>query len=187
MLRFFEKPKLHKAFNNAGLRHINNFEKRWVLMKILIKLNNALTSRKRVNIYGDVPKWLKGPDSKSGRSVLPAQEFKSLHLRQTEPGRNLRSGSFYFQWMKSPAFMPASGIFFYPQSSKNFFRCEIKQLTRWLACRETPLLSHCDIWNVSRSNAWVAETQSSFYFSHRVWYNFFVSTSSQIRLRLARD
>ena len=66
-------------------------------MKILIKLNNALTSRKRVNIYGDVPKWLKGPDSKSGRSVLPAQEFKSLHLRQTEPGRNLRSGSFYFQ------------------------------------------------------------------------------------------
>ena len=76
---------------------------------------------------------------------------------------------------------------FYPQSSKNFFRCEIKQLTRWLACRETPLLSHCDIWNVSRSNAWVAETQSSFYFSHRVWYNFFVSTSSQIRLRLARD
>ena len=112
MLRFFEKPKLHKAFNNAGLRHINNFEKRWVLMKILIKLNNALTSRKRVNIYGDVPKWLKGPDSKSGRSVLPAQEFKSLHLRQTEPGRNLRSGSFYFQWMKSPVFMPASGIFF---------------------------------------------------------------------------
>ena len=33
-------------------------------------------------IFGDVPKWLKGPDSKSGRSVLPAQEFESLHLRQ---------------------------------------------------------------------------------------------------------
>ena len=31
--------------------------------------------------YGDVPKWLKGPDSKSGRSAPPAQEFKSLHLR----------------------------------------------------------------------------------------------------------
>ena len=31
--------------------------------------------------YGDVPKWLKGPDSKSGRSALPAQGFKSLHLR----------------------------------------------------------------------------------------------------------
>ncbi len=32
--------------------------------------------------FGDVPKWLKGPDSKSGRSVLPALGFKSLHLRQ---------------------------------------------------------------------------------------------------------
>ena len=32
-------------------------------------------------LYGDVPKWLKGPDSKSGRSVLPALGFKSLHLR----------------------------------------------------------------------------------------------------------
>ena len=32
-------------------------------------------------IFGDVPKWLKGPDSKSGRSVLPALGFKSLHLR----------------------------------------------------------------------------------------------------------
>ena len=31
--------------------------------------------------YGDVPKWLKGPDSKSGRRVLPVQEFESLHLR----------------------------------------------------------------------------------------------------------
>ena len=31
---------------------------------------------------GGVPKWLKGPDSKSGRSASPAQEFESLHLRQ---------------------------------------------------------------------------------------------------------
>lgn len=30
---------------------------------------------------GDVPKRLKGPDSKSGRSVLPAHGFKSHHLR----------------------------------------------------------------------------------------------------------
>ena len=37
-------------------------------------------------LYGDVPKWLKGPDSKSGRSVPPAQEFKSLHLRQEKTG-----------------------------------------------------------------------------------------------------
>lgn len=29
--------------------------------------------------------------------------------------------------------------------------------------------------------------ESAFYFSHRVWYNFPVSTSGQIRLRLARD
>ena len=36
----------------------------------------------RFSIHGGVPKWLKGPDSKSGRSVLPAQEFESLHLRQ---------------------------------------------------------------------------------------------------------
>ena len=31
--------------------------------------------------FGDVPKWLKGPHSKCGRSVTPAPEFKSLHLR----------------------------------------------------------------------------------------------------------
>ena len=36
----------------------------------------------RFSIHGGVPKWLKGADSKSGRSVLPAQEFESLHLRQ---------------------------------------------------------------------------------------------------------
>ena len=34
---------------------------------------------------------------------------------------------------------------------------------------------------------WATDTQSTFYFSHRVWYNFPVSTSGQIRLRLARD
>ena len=32
--------------------------------------------------YGDVPKWLKGPDSKSGRRVLPVLGFESPHLRQ---------------------------------------------------------------------------------------------------------
>ena len=32
--------------------------------------------------FGDVPKRLKGPDSKSGRSAPPARGFKSLHLRQ---------------------------------------------------------------------------------------------------------
>ena len=57
MLRFFEKPKLHKAFNYGGSRHIKSFETRRVLMEILIKLNIALTSRKRVNIYGSVSKW----------------------------------------------------------------------------------------------------------------------------------
>ena len=31
--------------------------------------------------FGGVPKWLKGPDSKSGRPALPVQEFESLHLR----------------------------------------------------------------------------------------------------------
>ena len=36
----------------------------------------------RFSINGGVPKWLKGPDSKSGRSASPAQEFESLHLRQ---------------------------------------------------------------------------------------------------------
>ncbi len=34
-----------------------------------------------LNTSGDVPKRLKGPDSKSGRSALPARGFKSLHLR----------------------------------------------------------------------------------------------------------
>lgn len=32
--------------------------------------------------YGDIPKWLKGPHSKCGRSVnVPAREFKSRYLR----------------------------------------------------------------------------------------------------------
>ena len=57
MLRFFEKAKLHKAFNDGGSRHINNFAACRVLIEILIKLNIALTSRKRVNIYGSVSKW----------------------------------------------------------------------------------------------------------------------------------
>ena len=34
------------------------------------------------NIYGDVPKWLKGPHSKCGRLLTATREFKSLHLRQ---------------------------------------------------------------------------------------------------------
>ena len=32
-------------------------------------------------IYGDVPKWLKGPHSKCGRRLKSARGFKSLHLR----------------------------------------------------------------------------------------------------------
>ena len=43
-------------------------------------LSKDFLRKKRVEIYGDVPKWLKGPDSKSGRRVLPVQEFESLHL-----------------------------------------------------------------------------------------------------------
>ena len=39
--------------------------------------------------YGDVPKWLKGPDSKSGRSVPPALGFKSPHLRHINDGMGL--------------------------------------------------------------------------------------------------
>ena len=39
------------------------------------------TDRDRSVFCGGVPKWLKGPDSKSGRSASPAQEFESLHLR----------------------------------------------------------------------------------------------------------
>ena len=31
--------------------------------------------------YADVPKWLKGPHSKCGRTAIPSREFKSLHLR----------------------------------------------------------------------------------------------------------
>ena len=34
------------------------------------------------DIYGDVPKWLKGPHSKCGRPFIAAREFKSPHLRQ---------------------------------------------------------------------------------------------------------
>ena len=40
------------------------------------------TDRDRSVFCGGVPKWLKGPDSKSGRSVPPALGFKSPHLRQ---------------------------------------------------------------------------------------------------------
>ena len=34
------------------------------------------------NIQGDVPKWLMGPLSKSGRGLKSPREFESLHLRQ---------------------------------------------------------------------------------------------------------
>ena len=34
------------------------------------------------NTQGDVPKWLKGPLSKSGRGLKSLREFESLHLRQ---------------------------------------------------------------------------------------------------------
>ncbi len=44
--------------------------------------------------YGDVPKRLKGPHSKCGRSET-AQGFKSLHLREkTPPGQSL--GEFFY-------------------------------------------------------------------------------------------
>ena len=36
------------------------------------------------NPYGDVPKWLKGLPWKGSRSLIAAQEFKSLHLRHKE-------------------------------------------------------------------------------------------------------
>ena len=41
--------------------------------------------------------------------------------------------------------------------------------------------------NAARSPLGVADAQSTFDFSHKVWYNLPVSTSGQIRLRLARD
>ena len=50
--------------------------------------------RKRVNIYGDVPKRLKGPDSKSGRRPLGVQGFKSLHLRQNALELNISKALF---------------------------------------------------------------------------------------------
>ena len=43
---------------------------------------------------GDVPKWLKGPHSKCGRSVIPVPEFKSLHLRFGKDNFRYRKLSF---------------------------------------------------------------------------------------------
>ena len=48
----------------------------------LLHLTTKTYIGKIIKSNGDVPKWLKGPHSKCGRSVTPAQEFKSLHLRQ---------------------------------------------------------------------------------------------------------
>ena len=46
MLRFFEKAKLHKAFNQAGSRHIDNFALCRVLMEILIKIEYCVNLAK---------------------------------------------------------------------------------------------------------------------------------------------
>ena len=76
----------------------------------------------RFSIHGGVPKWLKGPDSKSGRSASPAQEFESLHLRQKErhalrvsfflgSGRRRRSPSFEDQNARGRQSRPCAKIF----------------------------------------------------------------------------
>ncbi len=54
--------------------------KRFIVYNLITSVLSAVMKAK--NLIGDVPKWLKGPDSKSGRSASPAQEFESLHLRQ---------------------------------------------------------------------------------------------------------
>ena len=50
-----------------------------------------------VPLYGDVPKWLKGPHSKCGRVLIAPREFKSLHLRQKK--KTVRRTVFFF-WLK---------------------------------------------------------------------------------------
>ena len=55
------------------------------------------------SIFGDVPKRLKGPDSKSGRSVLPALGFKSPHLRQKFSGALMCAWNFYLKKEFEPA------------------------------------------------------------------------------------
>lgn len=52
---------------------------------------------------------MKGPDSKSGRSASPAQEFESLHLRHCRSKRlNACSALFYTTWhaLTPPLFKP---------------------------------------------------------------------------------
>ena len=44
--------------------------------------------------HGDVPKWLKGLPWKGSRSLIAAQEFKSLHLRHKS--RKRKSSGFCF-------------------------------------------------------------------------------------------
>ena len=46
---------------------------------------------KNIQLLGEVPKWLKGLPWKGSRSLIPAQEFKSLHLRSSvRPGKLLK-------------------------------------------------------------------------------------------------
>ena len=47
------------------------------------------------NIQGDVPKWLKGPLSKSGRGLISLREFESLHLRHS-PQEDCSLVGFFF-------------------------------------------------------------------------------------------
>ena len=67
--------------------------------------------------YGDVPKWLKGPDSKSGRSVPPARGFKSLHLRHVVAncvhdvsGVSLRAGAENFVSLRFSSLSPRKHV-----------------------------------------------------------------------------
>ncbi len=50
-------------------------------MNLLTEAQNTYKIYKLIHIVGDVPKRLKGPDSKSGRSASPARGFKSPRLR----------------------------------------------------------------------------------------------------------
>ena len=71
------------------------------------------------NPYGDVPKWLKGLPWKGSRSLIAAQEFKSLHLRRTKNSGFLRKAAvflyFDFASYRTPPY-PVLRIISWPSS-----------------------------------------------------------------------
>ena len=59
-------------------------------------LSKNFLSIKQTEIYGDVPKWLKGPHSKCGRSGVPRRKSSNLFISATISEQSLLCSDIIF-------------------------------------------------------------------------------------------